>query len=268
MEQLEAGDADAAVRGLSAAVKLDSTNGYLHYLLGVAHHTRFERGQASAADLAKAGYVTALRFEPNLLPAQVQLARILAETGNNPEVLYGMAMVDLFLGEMEESRTLIGQLEQVDAKSPLTLRLKSLYLAVSAHPDEAQAALAQYRLHGGDLSDVGYLSNRLQRFARFGAPPQTDGLSGKDAVPSGATGMASGVPAGSGPASAADQTSSAGPERAAKAYSPVAWFNCKGIASSSGDAPSNPANFIKKTDGGDTPGSNPEEKAILLALPA
>jgi len=94
------------------------------------------------------------------------------------------------------------------------------------------------------------------------------GLSGKEAVPSGATGMASGVPAGSGPASAPDQTSSAGPERAAKAYSPVAWFNCKGIASSSEDAPSNPANFIKKTDGGDTPGSNPEEKAILLALPA
>jgi Flp pilus assembly protein TadD len=77
---LQAARYPEANQHLNLALNIDPENAQLHYLNAIAYHLGWRNGQTSNAQLAEAGYLTALGIDPNLPQAARQLGMLYAET--------------------------------------------------------------------------------------------------------------------------------------------------------------------------------------------
>ena len=171
---------------LNAALKLDISNQYLHYLNGLAYHLRYLRGEQDKFELARVGYLAAIGQDGSLIESFVQLGRLflsakeyalakqafsdgVAIAPDNPSALYGMAHAAFFEGDSKTALYSVERLRALKWEDPLLLRLEAALLAISGKEAEALEKYSKYEALTGDTRDGQFMKRRLRTFVSLSA---------------------------------------------------------------------------------------------------
>lgn len=171
---------------LNAALKLDISNQYLHYLNGLAYHLRYLRGEQDKYELARIGYLAAIGQDGSLIEAFVQLGRLflsakeyalakqvfsdgVAIAPDNASAIYGMAHAAFFEGDSKTVLYAVERLKALKWEDPLLLRLEAALLAISGKQEEALEKYSKYEELTGDTRDGQFMKRRLRTFVSLSA---------------------------------------------------------------------------------------------------
>ena len=147
------------------AVKTDMTNSYLHFLNGVAYQMRGISGENSLYPLAEQGFDMAVQFDNSnwlaryfsgLLAmqqrdfgkAQRKLADAALYAGNEPELLYDLAVASYYNRDPIIARAALEGLRRVEADKPVApgiLRASAIVAAAMNDKEEARSFLDRLR---------------------------------------------------------------------------------------------------------------------------
>ncbi len=182
VEALEKGDLDAAHEAANGVLHQNPREGRLQYLNGLAYHLAAEKGDASAADLARVGYETSLRFNPNDFWSNYMLGALEFERGNWKEAqehfsdavlrrpddwraMAGLAGASYYAGDAGLA-SMAGERAAVLAPhEQQALRVAALTDAAVGDDAGADRYLAAYTEAGGDKA----LAARIDRLKRTAA---------------------------------------------------------------------------------------------------
>lgn len=152
---LYAGDYAAAARSFSRALRLNPEVTQFHVLAAIAYHLGYVRGEHADRDLAEAGYLVALRLDPNNALASTMLGRLLLESGRHvdaqrwlgralllgqasPGAYHAFSVASYYARDLQMALWAIGQAERLDGNSARVLRASALIHAASGLADAAE----------------------------------------------------------------------------------------------------------------------------------
>jgi Tfp pilus assembly protein PilF len=161
-EYLVKGELEKAQQVFNTALKFDIKSVPLHFFNALTYQTKHEKGDPEAFKLAEAGYKTALKLDPSLDIAFMQLGHLYMSVNNyaaaqknyvmaidsSPnkaeEPLYFMAKASLLLGDSPSSAWAVKKLNDMNWQDARLLRLKIFQAAVAAKSSDATDMLAKY----------------------------------------------------------------------------------------------------------------------------
>lgn len=206
VDYLVKGDLVKAQQVFNTALKFDIKSVPLHFFNALTYQIRHERGDQEAFELAKAGYKTALKLDPSLDIAHMQLGHLYMSVNNyalaqksfanaidlSPlkieEPLYYMAKASLMAGDTPSSAWAVKRLEDLKWRDARLVRLKAFQAATARHPDTARKMLTDYLEVEKNPDEQRYVKARLSqliainaRESQLGAPTLVAAASQSDA---------------------------------------------------------------------------------------
>jgi len=181
---LKTGQYEQATELFQEALRLDPANGHVHFLNALSYHMGFLNGNAKMLDLARAGYVTALKFDESdymaayflghiyfhqkkYRDAQQQFAYGLMYAPHDLALLQALATAAYYSRDLGASLWASQRAYQADPRSPASLR--NLIFASAACGDftAMDGLLAQYGVlsRGGGSADPYWAEVKLERVA-------------------------------------------------------------------------------------------------------
>jgi len=159
---LKKNDTQKAHKAFEAGLRLDPTNGQLHFFNSLTYHVESLSGNVKMLDLAEAGYQTTLRFDPSnywaayflghiyfddgrYVDAQNQFSYGLLYSPNNPYFLRALAVSSYYSKDRGLNRWAAKKAYAVDPDNPATLRTLIFSEAASGNIDNAKKQLKLYK---------------------------------------------------------------------------------------------------------------------------
>jgi len=155
-------DTQEAHKIFEEGLRLDPTNGQLHFLNSLTYHVESLSGNSKMLDLAKAGYQTTLRFDPSnywaayflghiyfdagrYVDAQNQFSYGLLYSPDNPYFLRALAVSSYYSKNRGLNRWAAKKAYSLDPTNPATLRTLIFSEAASGHIKDAKEELKLYK---------------------------------------------------------------------------------------------------------------------------
>lgn len=171
---------DAAADGLQR----NPHDARLQFLNGLTYHLAAERGDASAYDLARVGYESSLRFDPNDFWPSYMLGALELERANWPEAqarfatallrrpddaraLAGLATASYYAGDAALASLAGERAASLSPRDPRVLRIAAMSQAAAGDDAGAARFLKAYAAAGGDAAPA--LGERLEGLRRTAA---------------------------------------------------------------------------------------------------
>jgi tetratricopeptide (TPR) repeat protein len=146
IEQLDAGNLDAAIELFNKALYLDGGNSMLNFLTGLTYHLMALAGADAKYDLARQGYERATlldnsnwiaHYHAGLLDldlrdyrgAQVKFAEALILNPRDPDLLYYMAAASYYSGDLPTAEGVLRRLREVEPDSARVQQASAITLA-------------------------------------------------------------------------------------------------------------------------------------------
>ncbi len=200
---LQKGQYAEASREFNGAVRFDPQNAYYQFFNGLAYHLIAEQGDSTQYEEAKIGYELALKFDPNLWLAALQLGRLflsrnqfavsqnyfaqaLLQQPNDPDLLEGLAQASYHAGDLQTALGAVRRAREVSPSSASPMATEALILAAVGRSDEAKKDLAAYRSAESGSVRVNMLKEQIDSWDQLRDAPN-------DNPPAASTGTASGT---------------------------------------------------------------------------
>ena len=234
VDYLVKGDLAKAQQVFNTALKFDLKSVPLHFFNALTYQIRHERGDQEAFELAKAGYKTALKLDPSLDIAHMQLGHLYMSVNNyalaqksfanaidlSPlkieEPLYYMAKASLMVGDTPSSAWAVKKLEDLNWGDPRLVRMKAFQAATARNSESARKMLAKYLEIEKNPDEQRYVKARMSqlmaisaRESQLGTPILVADASQSDAA-----------------ADESNDTSSGSEDAALSFEGKPAWFTC------------------------------------------
>lgn len=180
IKALDATDYRKASDLFNLAVKTDITNSYLHFLNGVAYQLRGIAGESGLFPLAEQGYQMAVQFDNsnwlaryyagllamyqrNWATAQAKLADAALYAGNQPELLYDLAVASYYNRDPKTAAGALAGLRELQGGEvdPRVLRASAIVAAAMNQGDDARSFLAQLRSTTHRREEIGLAEQRV-----------------------------------------------------------------------------------------------------------
>lgn len=162
VRKLRAGRYEAAGQDFAAGLRLNPTDGNLHFLNALSYHLRSLSGDRTLLDFAEAGYALSMRFERDnywaayllghvyfeqkrFVDAQNQFSYASLHVPDNPVILRALAVASYYARELDLSRWAADKSVQVDPRSASSWRAAALARAAVGDADGAKQGLQSYR---------------------------------------------------------------------------------------------------------------------------
>jgi cytochrome c-type biogenesis protein CcmH/NrfG len=174
VQNIRLGKYEKAGKAFSAGLRLNPTNGNLHFLNGLQYHLRSLSGDQKVLELAEAGYALALRFDPSnhwaayllghvyfqqkrFLDAQNQFAYGLLYAPKQPDLLRAMAVASYYSKKnIDVGHWAAEKAVAVDPQNPANWRAAAFTRAAVGDSEGAQKSLDKYQtLVDADTSTKG-----------------------------------------------------------------------------------------------------------------
>jgi len=163
------------------AVKTDLSNSYLHFLNAVTYQLRGTSGESSLFPLAEQGYEMALQFDNsnwlaryysgllamtqrNYAKAQTRLAEAALYAGNEPELLYDLAVAAYYNRDPKVAAAALEGLRRVQggkADDPRVLRASAIVAAALDQTEEARNYLDRLRASAIGVEEMKEIEGRV-----------------------------------------------------------------------------------------------------------
>lgn len=186
IKALDAKDYKKASDLFNLAVKTDMSNSYLHFLNGVAYQMRGLSGESSLFALAEQGFEMATQFDPSnwlaryysgllamqqrdFAKAKVRLADAVLYAGNEPELLYDLAVAAYYDRDPKVAAAALEGLRTVmDTRpdDPTVLRASAIVAASLNNKEEAESYLTRLRKAAIGAEDVKQVEGRVDSWLR------------------------------------------------------------------------------------------------------
>lgn len=192
LKALDARDYRKASDLFNLAVKTDITNSYLHFLAGVAYQLRGIAGESGLFPLAEQGYQMAVQFDNsnwlaryyagllamyqrNWAAAQAKLADAALYAGNQPDLLYDLAVASYYNRDPKTAAGALAGLRELQGGEidPRVLRASAIVAAAMNQGDDARSFLDQLRSATHRREEIGLAE---QRVAAWQAAHAREGL--------------------------------------------------------------------------------------------
>jgi len=195
---LRVGDLKGARDKAADGLQRNPHDARLQFLNGLAYHLTAEAGDAAAYDLARVGYESSLRFDPNDFWAdymlgvlefergawrksQERFAAALLQRPDDARALAGLAAASYYAGDASLASLAGERAAAIAPGDPEVLKIAAMGAAAGADPSRAERYLAAFRAAGGRAPEalaarIGHLSRTAALDAvepAVGAPPLT-----------------------------------------------------------------------------------------------
>ena len=184
---LDKGDTTAARLAASGVLAGDPRDARMHLLNGLGYHLAAERGDGSAYALAKVGYQTSLRFDPNNFwaheflgvadfetrdwrAAQQSFASAVLLRPDDWRAQEGLAASSYYSGDLQMAALAGTRAAKLAPSQPLALRIAALACAARGDTGGAARYTRAYEALGGS-ADLASRVNLMERTAQAAAPP-------------------------------------------------------------------------------------------------
>jgi Tfp pilus assembly protein PilF len=178
VERLRAGDLKGASAEFNLGLKRDPQNAVLNYLNGYAYEEMARGGDVEKLDLAKVGYELALKFNPSLRPAAVQLGDIALERHDwgaaqeafsqaleidpaDRDAAYGLAYASYYAGDVATAQAMMRRLPASSGEPAALLRARAIISAASGERAKAQLYETAYDAAEPDARRRSQLNGRV-----------------------------------------------------------------------------------------------------------
>jgi Flp pilus assembly protein TadD len=218
IKALDARDYKKASDLFNMAVKADMTSSYLHFLNGVAYQLRGVQGESSLFPLAEQGFEMAAQFDSSnwlaryysgllamyqrdFAKAKIKLANAALYAGNEPELLYDLAVAAYYDRDPKTAGAALEGLRTALAEKPddpRVLRASAIVAASLNDKEQAGNYLTRLRMAAVGASDYqeveGRVDSWLKSYQRAGMI-KTQARSGYPAASGGLNSNTGGYPA-------------------------------------------------------------------------
>ena len=157
-----AGNYDDAGKCLNRALEVDPTNAKIHLLNGINYQLQSRDGNMQQLDVARAGFIQALKFDPSLAVASLQLGRVyktekeyikaqeefsntLLIDPKNQGALYELATTSYLMGDLKTARPMIERYVKRYPRDAPGLHSAAIIRAATGDAKGAQHALKNLR---------------------------------------------------------------------------------------------------------------------------
>ena len=158
IELMLAGNYDEAGQKFNRLLNNDPTNATAHLLNGINYQLKAAKGDPNLLDIAEAGFVQALKFNPSSALASLQLGRVkktkkeyqkaqeefanaLLLEPNNKDALYELATTSYLMGDLKTARVTIERSLKAQPSKVEVLQSAALIRAASGDSKGAKEAL-------------------------------------------------------------------------------------------------------------------------------
>ena len=181
---LEAGKLEEASAAFNDALRLETTNSYLHLLNAVTYHLRGLQGDGTMLELASEGYNVALRFDAtnwvaryhlglleldqkNYEGAKQHFAETLIYRAEDSDVLYNMVIASYYGQDVPTAADMLKRLRLVETDTARVLRASAIVAAALDEPEEAERYIALYEAKTKDEAGKAQMQRRTADWRRF-----------------------------------------------------------------------------------------------------
>lgn len=181
LEKLYAGDYDGASALFNASLYENSKNPLGHYLNALVYHIKAQKGDQSQYAVAETGYLNALKYNPNLPQAYVQLGRVymaqerfraaqdmfasaLLIDNENQDALYELASASYFSGDVSHAEAAINQFLKKYPDKAMGYRAAAMIYAAIGNGAKTQENFDRYRELATNPSQVAGVEKRINDF--------------------------------------------------------------------------------------------------------
>ncbi len=184
IEQLDAGNLDAAIELFNKALYLDGGNSMLNFLTGLTYHLMALAGADAKYDLARQGYERAVLLDTsnwiahyhaglleldlrNFRGAQNKFAEALILNPRDPDLLYHMAGASYYSGDLPTAEGVLRRLREVEPDSARVQQASAITLAALNQPDTAYDFADRLKTISPAPDENERIKNRLNDWTRF-----------------------------------------------------------------------------------------------------
>lgn len=179
-------DLEQASKFANQALALEITNSQLQFVNGFVYHQLAIAGDQTKADLAKEGYLLAIKFDPtNWLAryhlgllhmerkewdvAQQQFGETLHYNPRDPGLLYNMAVASYYAQDPVTSAATLGQLRQISGygNDPRVLQASAIVMGALNRPREADKFLKHFKNASAGAGSSAHVGRRLRDWRYF-----------------------------------------------------------------------------------------------------
>lgn len=184
IEQLDAGNLDAAIELFNKALYLDGGNSMLNFLTGLTYHLMALAGADAKYDLARQGYERAVLLDAsnwiahyhaglleldlrNYRGAQNKLAEALILNPRDPDLLYHMAAASYYSGDLPTAEGVLRRLREVEPDSARVQQASAITLAGLNQSSTAYDFANRLKTINPAPEENARINNRLSDWTRF-----------------------------------------------------------------------------------------------------